>query len=279
MSDRVAVVTVSYNSRDVLATFLDSIGVAGGAQPVIVADNASPDLEGVAELVEARGATLLRLPENRGYGGAVNAAAATLPDSTEFILVANPDVVLHEDAIDRMVAVADRLPDVGAVGPRILDPDGTTYPSARRMPSLRTGVGHALFGPVWPGNPWTRSYREDRQEPAERDAGWLSGACVLVRRTAFDQLGGFDEGYFMYFEDVDLGKRLGDAGWRNRYAPDAAATHTGAHSTSGAKGAMAKAHHRSAYRYVSQRYSAWYLAPLRLVLRVGIAIREALTAH
>ncbi|MCS0499481.1 glycosyltransferase family 2 protein [Protaetiibacter mangrovi] len=279
MNARVAVVTVSYNSARVLPEFLASIPPAGGAEPIVIADNASPEFGDTERIAREHDARVLRLPDNRGYGGAVNAAMATLPDETEYVVIANPDVVLHAEAITRLVAVADRTPGAGAVGPQILDPDGTTYPSARRLPSLRTGVGHALFGPVWPGNPWTRSYREDRQEPVERDAGWLSGACLLVRRRAFAQIGGFDEGYFMYFEDVDLGKRLGDAGWSNRYAPDAVVTHSGAHSTSGSKGAMARAHHRSAYRYVARRYSSWYLAPVRLVLRVGIALREAITVR
>jgi len=279
VNPRVALVTVSYDSGEVLGPFLDSVEAAGGAATVIVVDNASPGIVAVERAIAEHPVEFLRLPDNRGYGGAVNAALPLLPPAAEFILVANPDVVFHEEAISRMLAVAERMPDVGAVGPRILDPDGTTYPSARRLPSLRTGIGHALFWPVWPGNPWTRSYREDQREPVERDAGWLSGACLLLRRTAFEEIGGFDDAYFMYFEDVDLGERLSQAGWRNRYAPEAIVTHTGAHSTSASKGAMARAHHRSAYRYVARRYSAWYLAPLRVVVRVGIALREALTAR
>src|SRR5690606_10093760 len=106
------------------------------------------------------------------------------------------------------------------LGPRVLNEDGTTYPSARAVPSLRTGVGHALFTNLWTANPWSRRYRDDLAPADEaRDAGWLSGSCVLVRRRAFDELGGFDEGYFMYFEDVDLGYRLGKAGYRNVYEP------------------------------------------------------------
>ncbi len=274
----VAVVTVSYNSGEALDSFLASVQQAGGDPAVIVADNASPEPGDLAAVTARYGAHLERMPRNLGYGGAVNAAVAGLDPAVQFVLVSNPDVVLHEGSLNLLVEAAERCPDAGTLGPRILDPGGATYPSARKLPSLRTGVGHALFGTVWPTNPWTRSYREDRNE-GERDAGWLSGACLLIRREAFDQIGGFDTGYFMYFEDVDLGARLSRAGWRNRYIPAAVVTHTGAHSTSRSRTEMDRVHHRSAYRYLSRKYSAWYLAPLRLALRLGIAARERVSGR
>ena len=86
-------------------------------------------------------------------------------------------------------------------------------PSARALPRLGQGIGHAVLGWWWPGNPWTRSYRAERELVTERPAGWLSGSCLLLRRAAFDEVGGFDPGYFMYFEDLDLGERLGRAGF------------------------------------------------------------------
>ncbi|WP_167051073.1 glycosyltransferase family 2 protein [Salinibacterium sp. ZJ77] len=277
MTSTVAVITVTYNSSGVLEAFLDSIR-EGDVTEAIIVDNASSDLDQIRRIADAHDAAVLALPENQGYGAAMNAGAARAGDA-EYLLLANPDVVFHEGAIAAMVERLAYDRRIGAVGPLILDANGNIYPSARRLPSLRIGIGHALFEPLWPDNPWTRTYRQELAEPIERDAGWLSGACLLVRRSAFEQIRGFDEGYFMYFEDVDLGRRLGEAGWRNVYTPDARVTHTGAHSTSNSKSAMARAHHRSAYRYVSQRYSAWYLAPLRLVLRVGIAVRELLTSR
>src|SRR5690606_18898026 len=129
-----------------------------------------------------------------------------------------PDVRLHPGSVEAMLAALDADPQIGAVGPKLLNEDGSVYPSARDIPSLRTGVGHAAFSRVWAGNPWTRRYRQEAASPDEaRDVGWLSGACLLVRREAFDSVDGFDDRYFMYFEDVDLGYRLGRAGWRNRY--------------------------------------------------------------
>jgi N-acetylglucosaminyl-diphospho-decaprenol L-rhamnosyltransferase len=155
-------------------------------------------------------------------------------------------------------------------------PDGAIYPSARALPSLGRGIGHALFGWWWPSNPWTASYRRERGEPREGPAEWLSGSCMLVRREAFDAVGGFDPSYFMYFEDLDLGERLGKAGWLNVYVPSAVVVHTGGHATARDPGGMAAQHHRSAWLYLSRHYAGWKWAPLRLVLRAGLAVRSAL---
>ena len=133
-----------------------------------------------------------------------------------------------------------------------------------------------MFGAVWPGNPWTRSYRRE-QAPVERTAGWLSGSCLLLRREAFDSVGGFDPSYFMYFEDVDLGERLGRAGWLNVYAPSAEIVHTGSHATVHNKQAMFVEHHRSAYRYLARRYPGPRWLPVRLGLRAGLMTRAWLT--
>ena len=201
----VAVATVSFGSGDVLEGFLDSVP-ASSANPVcvVVADNGARDTV-VARMTSASSADYLPLDRNRGYGGAMNEAIRSLPSDVEWVLVSNPDVVLSAGALDALVAAGNSDPRIGAVGPAIMT-DGEVYPSARAIPSLRTGIGHALFANIWLGNPWTRAYRRDSSsDPVRRDAGWLSGACVLVRKSAFDELGGFDDGYFpAYDEDVDL---------------------------------------------------------------------------
>lgn len=277
MSD-VAIVTVSYHSDGVLPAMLDSIPVAV-AEPyeVVVVDNASdPALEAT---VAGRPSVRRFDPgANLGYGGAVNAARPLLGDP-EWILVVNPDVVFEPGSIDALLASGRRRPDAGTLGPLIVGSDGTPYPSARKLPSLRTGVGHALFVRFWPENPWTASYREDDAPASQsRDVGWLSGACLLVRREAFDAISGFDDGFFMYFEDVDLGRRLGLAGWRNVFEPSARISHSGAHSTAKESAHMLDAHHRSAYRYLAKRYNRWYLWPVRVVLRVALAVRRRVTS-
>lgn len=271
-----AVVTVSYNSSAQLEPFLASIAAQSGRPAqVVIADNASADVARSRVIADASGVRLLELHENRGYGGAVNAAVASLPSSVTEVLISNPDVELLPDSLAVLSASMDLDPMVGAVGPLILNADGTVYPSARNLPSLRTGIGHALFSRSWPTNPWTRSYRAERAVEVERrDAGWLSGSCLLVRRSAFEEIGGFDEGYFMYFEDVDLGYRLGRAGWKNRYEPSTSVTHVGGLSTMNESARMLRAHHESALRYLRQAYPGPLLAPLRWSLEAGLRVRS-----
>jgi N-acetylglucosaminyl-diphospho-decaprenol L-rhamnosyltransferase len=271
MAARVLVITVSYASAEVLPGFLRSLSSAGtSVAETIVVENSSADAARTRDLAHAAGARFVDAGRNTGYGGGVAAALAAIEDDFDYLLVVNPDVEFAEGAVDALVDAAEETPSGGSFGPRILTAEGDVYPSARRLPSLRTGVAHGLFGRVWPSNPWSVAYRAEGQTEHRRAAGWLSGACLLIRTTAWHEVGGFDLGYFMYFEDVDLGERLGRAGWRNIYVPDAVITHTGAHSASREVKRMERAHHDSAYRYLSRRYSAWYFAPLRLALRLGL---------
>lgn len=276
MSDSVLVITVTYNSGETLGTFLESLSHAGKVPPeVIIVDNASTDLTLERAAAQAYGARLIELTENRGYGAGIAAGVEAADHRADLLLITNPDVTFEPGSLDALRAAADDLPDAGSLGPRILDAEGGVYPSARNLPSLRTGIGHAILGRVSPNNPWSRSYRaEHRYGPERRDAGWLSGACLVVRRTAYDAIGGFDPSYFMYFEDVDLGARLAKAGWRNVYVPEAVVTHTGAHSTSRSAKRMERVHHDSAYLYLSRKYSAWYLTPVRFVLRIALSARQ-----
>lgn len=282
-ADGVGIVVVTYSPGESLTAFLDSVpGSTIRPVTVVMADNGSTDgsVEAAADRDPGSGrcrVRLLRTGGNLGYGRAANAGVAALDGSVRWLMVVNPDVVLGPGSVDELVAAAGRHPDAGAFGPLITTEDGVVYPSARALPSLVAGVGHAALGWWWPSNPWTRAYRLDRAEPTERTAGWLSGSCLLLRREAFAAVGGFDPGYFMYFEDVDLGERLARAGWRNVYAPSAWVVHTGGHATEKAPAVMADAHHRSAYRYLSRRYPAWWQAPLRGLLRAGLGARAFLS--
>ncbi|SFH89021.1 glycosyltransferase family 2 protein [Cryobacterium levicorallinum] len=268
--------TVTYNSSAALGDFLESVKASESSPPpVTVADNLSADVDETRSIASSFGAIVLSLGRNLGYGGAINAAVRSVPLSYDFVLVSNPDVLVHPGAISALQDVLRANPGAAAVGPRILNSDGSTYPSARRIPSLRTGVGHALFSRIWPSNPWTRSYRaENETGTGVRPVGWLSGACLLIRRSAFDEIGGFDQAFFMYFEDVDLGYRLGRAGWLNLYVPASVVTHTGAHSTSTDALRMIAAHHESAYLFLSRKYRSWYLAPVRWALRGSLSVRS-----
>ncbi|ACV80470.1 glycosyl transferase family 2 [Nakamurella multipartita DSM 44233] len=278
-SEPIGLVAVTYSPGPALAGLLDSLPAATGRTVLtVLADNGSTDgsVESAAKRPNVR---LLRTGANLGYGGAANRGVAALDPAITWVLVVNPDVQFGPGSIDELIAGAQRYPRAGALGPLITTPDGLVYPSARELPSIFTGAGHAVLGWVWPKNPWTRRYRRDAENPVEREAGWLSGSCLFLRRAAFDEVHGFDPNYFMYFEDVDLGDRLGRAGWSNVYCPAATVVHQGGHATERDPSAMAQAHHVSAYRYLSGRYPGWWRAPLRLALRGALAARSFVSAR
>ncbi|MET0897801.1 MAG: glycosyltransferase family 2 protein [Mycobacterium sp.] len=281
MSDELPVVTVTYSPGAHLERFLSSLSLATDRPvTVVLADNGSTDGTPESAVERYPNTRLLRTGANLGYGGAVNrGVASTDSDCSEFLIIANPDVVWGPGSIDELLQAMRRWPGAGAVGPLIRDPDGSVYPSARHLPSIIRGGMHAVVGPVWKNNPWTAAYRQDRQEPTERVVGWLSGSCLLVRRAAFDQIGGFDERYFMYMEDVDLGDRLGQAGWHNVYVPTAEILHDKGHSTGRDPARNLAAHHRSTYVYLSDRHHGWQRAPLRWAMRAALAVRSALVVR
>src|SRR6202012_5102169 len=167
-------------------------------------------------------------------------------------IVANPDVQWGPGSIDALLDAATRWPRAATLGPLIHDPDGSVYPSARELPSLVRGGMHAVVGQLWKKNPWSAAYRQDRVEPSERPVGWLSGSCLLVRRAAFEQIGGFDERYFMYMEDVDLGDRMGRAGWLKVYAPSAQGLRPKGHSTARESSRNLAALRKILYLYLSE---------------------------
>jgi N-acetylglucosaminyl-diphospho-decaprenol L-rhamnosyltransferase len=271
MTDPLRVVVVTYSPGDSLGSFVDSLrGATTRDLDVVLADNGSTDgaPQRSAQSADVR---LLPVGGNVGYGPAANAGLADVPRG--WALVANPDIVFEPGAVDELLAVAARWPRAATVGPAIRTPEGELYPSARDLPSLTTGAGHALFGWVWPSNPWTARYRREQETPRERAAGWLSGSCFLVELEAFHAVGGFDPGYFMYFEDVDLGERLGKAGYLHVYAPSAVVVHEGGHSTKREPHRMQRVHHTSALRYLSGQYPRRRHAPLRVALRAGLGAR------
>lgn len=269
------VVTVTYSPGSHLDRFLSSLTVATDRPvSVVIADNGSTDgtpEEAVARYPHAR---LLRTGGNLGYGTAANRAVRTVSIDEEFVMVANPDVTWGPGSIDALLDAARRYPRAGSLGPLIRDPDGSVYPSARHLPSLVRGGMHAVVGFVWKGNPWTRKYRQEHLEPTERPVDWLSGSCMLLRRKAFEEVGGFDERFFMYMEDVDLGDRLGKAGWLNVYVPSAEILHDKGHSTGREPARNLRAHHESAYIYLSDRHSNWWQAPLRWTMKSALKARS-----
>lgn len=279
----IAIVTVTFSPGQFLRDFALSVpGSTEQGAHVLMVDNGSRDgsPEAVAQVF---GAELIYSGGNIGYGAGMNVGvrrAMELRDAgeidSEYFVISNPDVVFAPGAIDQMVAAAQRHPRAGAVGPLIREVDGSVYPSARAVPSIGSGIGHALLSNIWPKNPWTKAYFEDAVMDQERSAGWLSGSCLLVRWDAFLSIGGFDERYFMYLEDVDLGDRLRRAGWLNIFTPNAEITHAQGHVAGKHPEIVLRAHHQSAYRFQADRHAAAWQWPLRAVLRVGLAIRQFL---
>jgi N-acetylglucosaminyl-diphospho-decaprenol L-rhamnosyltransferase len=274
MATPVRVVVVTWRSDEVLPGFLSSLPAATSSPyEVVVADNASP---GGPPAVPA-GVRLLETGGNLGYGKGANLGASGA--AGDWIVVANPDVHWEPGALDQLLAAAARWPQAGCLGPAIRTPDGKLYPSARAFPSLGRGLAHAVFGPWWPSNPWTRSYRAEAGSPVEGATGWLSGSLMLLRREAWEQVGGFDPKYFMYCEDMDLCRRLAEAGWQSVYVPSSVITHVGGHATQACSRQMLREHHRALYTYLSEHYRGRRWAPLRAALGLGLAARYALASR
>ncbi|ABL04942.1 glycosyltransferase family 2 protein [Mycobacterium ulcerans] len=280
MTDVLPVVAVTYSPGPHLERFLASLSLATDRPvSVLLADNGSTDGTPQAAVERYPNVRIFHTGANLGYGTAVNRAVAQLteqPEPDDWLIVANPDVQWGPGSIDALLEAVERWPQAGALGPLIRDPDGSVYPSARHLPSLVRGGMHAVLGPVWPRNPWTKAYRQEHLEPSERPVGWLSGSCLLVRRSAFRQIGGFDERYFMYMEDVDLGDRLGQAGWLSVYVPSAEVLHHKGHSTGRDPATHLAVHHRSTYIFLADRHAGWWRAPLRWTLRGSLAVRSRL---
>ena len=143
----------------------------------------------------------------------------------------------------------EALARAGSLGPLIREPDGSVYPSARRVPKLVSGTSHALLGAVWKNNPFTRAYLDDERTDVERAAGWLSGSCLLSVARHSTPSADSTRATSMYMEDVDLGDRLGKAGWQNVFVPSAEILHTRGHAAGKNPELMLPAHHASAYRF------------------------------
>ena len=280
----VSAVIVSFNSRDCLAECIRSLRSESVAD-VVVVDNASSDGSVEAVLASDSDVTVLATGANLGYGSAANRGVEAAKG--DHLLLLNPDTVVEPGTVKALSDALDRDTGLGAVGPRIENVDGSLYPSVRRFPDLWVAGGHAFLGLVWPANPFTRRYRmlDWDHASAAPDVDWVSGACMLLRRSAFDVVGGFDEAYFMYVEDVDLCWRLGRAGWRIGYDPSGRVVHALGGSSRTMPYRMIAAHHRSLLRFADKtstgaRRAVLPLVALGLGLRTGAAwLHHALGAR
>jgi N-acetylglucosaminyl-diphospho-decaprenol L-rhamnosyltransferase len=260
---RWAAVVVNYESGPLLTACVRSLlaDTSASEPELVVVDNGSRDGSIAALAREFPSVRVLPTGRNLGYAGGVNRGVAAT--RAPVVAVLNSDVEVAPGTAAALVARLDAEPDLAAVGPVIKNPDGSQYPSARTVPSPTDAVGHAVFGVVRPSNPFTRRYRQLDVDPARRrDVDWLSGAAVWLRRSALQSVGGWDEHYFMYMEDIDLGWRLRRLGWRVAYEPGGAVMHVQAASTDRHPYRMIVRHHRSAYRFAAKHWRG----PQRLLL-------------
>jgi N-acetylglucosaminyl-diphospho-decaprenol L-rhamnosyltransferase len=220
----VDIVVVSYNSRDELRACVEPLTSLPDVR-VFVVDNASSDesLEAVADLPLTR----VQLDRNGGFAHGCNVGWRA--GNGEYVLFLNPDASLTPNALARLAAVLDDGSEVGAVGPRLIGLDGRLNYSLRRFPRLRSTFAQALFvHRLFPQAPWTDEVvREDAAYQRRAAAEWISGACILTRRSALVALDGLDEGFFMYCEDTDFCARLWAHGLEVRYEPEAVVVHEG----------------------------------------------------
>lgn len=228
-----SVIVVSWNVRDLLRRCLQSIlaAVDGSAPPrtleILVVDNASAD--GSAAMVQAEFPTvrLIANDRNRGFTAANNQGLAA--SRGRYLLLLNPDAELLDGALAAMVGCMEAHPEVGVLGPQLLYPDGSVQSSRRRFPTVATAlVESTVIQEWWRDNRVLRRYYmlDTPPPPGEpQPVDWLVGACLLVRRAVYEQVGGLDEGFFMYSEELDWCRRIKDAGWQVLYLPTARVIH------------------------------------------------------
>jgi N-acetylglucosaminyl-diphospho-decaprenol L-rhamnosyltransferase len=227
VSTAVDVVIVSYNSQDTLRTCVEPLAGRDDVS-VVVVDNASSDrsLEVVADL------PVTTIASERNGGFAVGCNRGLAAGGAPFVLFLNPDAQIREDALRRMADVLDAEPDVGIVGPRVIGANGALFPSMRRYQRVGSVWATALFlHRVFKRAAWANEIIKPADVYAHAAyPEWLSGACLLARRSVVESVCGFDEGFFLYNEDMDLCARVRAAGYGVRYEPTAIAHHDGGRS-------------------------------------------------
>jgi N-acetylglucosaminyl-diphospho-decaprenol L-rhamnosyltransferase len=276
MSAALSVLVVNHNAGPFLARCMDSVRAAAEdiAVEMVVVDNASTD-ESVERITDEGEIRVLRNPANRGFARAANQGIRAT--SAPLVLLLNPDAEVVGGTLAALAKVAGEHPRAGAIGALVRNPDGSVQPSARRVPGLGEALAHAFLGPVWPENRWTRSYTMAGWDRAsEREVEWVSGSAMLLRREALDEVGPFDEGYFMYVEDVDLCTRLRGAGWKVLFSPELEVVHQIGVSTKGQRGRMAFAHSDSIYRYFAKYRAGGPSVALKPFVRVALWARAVL---
>lgn len=264
------VVVVTYESEQWIDGCLASLVDQPGVGRIVVVDNASTDTTGiVVDRYADRDVHWLAMGVNRGFGSAANRGVAATASAA--VLIVNPDLIVEQGAVRSLRSHLDTNHGLAVVGPTVTDLGGVPYPSARSFPKLVDAAGHAFVGLFWRHNPWSARYLRPKR------AEWVSGTAMLVRREAFESVGGFDESYFMYVEDVDLCWRLARAGWSVDVVASAVVRHRVGGSSERAPYRMIAAHHRSLWRFARRTATPTQRLALPIVA-VGLAARAGLVA-
>jgi len=259
------VLVVNYNTRVLLEACLASVRRERPAA-VVVVDNGSTDgsLEMVAR--DFPEATLLALGRNAGYGAAANAGVAAC--AGPYVVVLNSDTVVEPGALAALASHLEANAGAAVAGPRLTNADGSPQASCFPFPgTLGWLLENDPMAPALAMLPAARRRMLRYTLPTQAaPVPWVLGAALALRRAPFEAAGGFDEDFFMYFEEVDLGRRLADAGWEVHYVPEAVVRHVGAASTSKQWRQMTLAHAASMRRYYRKHCSGARLHTWRTLM-------------
>ena len=272
----VDVVIVAYRSRELLRRCLDSLRAHPASCPMklIVVDNDSRD--GTAEMVSSEypEVDLIASARNLGFAAATNLGAAR--GEAPYLLALNPDTAVAEGAVDIVISVLEERPEVAIAGPRLERPDGSLdHASKRSFPTPLSALGHFTGVGRRPGATGKlAAYRAPGVESGPVDA--VNGAFMLIRRSAFEQAGGFDEGYWMYMEDLDLSYALAQEGWTSWYEPAATVLHVKGGTTGGERSLQLNwAFHRGMFRFYRKHHAPSRSWAVNAVVYAGIAVTFA----
>ena len=279
---QLAVIIVNFNAGDHLRDCLESVraDLADEHWTAVVVDNASND--GSADRVAAWSPrlTIISNDINRGFGAAVNQGARK--QDAPLIWILNPDCRVEPGAFRALESALAAHPDAAIAASQLLNEDGTTQESARGEPSAATGLfgRHGLLTRFLPQSKAARRNLRAADLVASASAAepypaidWAMGASLLIRRELFERVGGFDERFFLYWEDADLCRRLRDLGYTIRYVPAARVVHVGGRSARTARRLAVHAFHRSAYLYYATHVAPAPLSPRRAVARAILGTR------
>jgi N-acetylglucosaminyl-diphospho-decaprenol L-rhamnosyltransferase len=194
------------------------------------------------------------------------------------VFVVNNDATVKAGSLAALKRALDTHPRAAAAGALVRNPDGTAQPTKRSFPSFGAAILHGIVGIFRPDNPGTRSYvLTDDDFTSERTVDWVAMTATVLRREAFDAVGGFDEAFFFFVEDVDLCKRFADAGWEVWFVPGAEVTHVWGGSWTKRPLKFMWMHQRNLFRYVTKHYrGAWVLA--YPIIAAGLVVRFMLLA-